>query len=546
MKRQKRKSSRAPSSGWSRRSFLKAGGASVAALSSMGLRSRRARAAASPNIANKLLFVFTATGGANIVDSFMAVRESECSSQGIADQLIVYPDAMVKTFPGTAIRALDTPDSYRGFLGSTGIPFNQSTFVQNHAAHMAVMSLQNTSVNHFVGQERSMNGQGVNGGRTIAEHIAEVHGQSLSLPYINMAGGGYVSGGTDPTLAKYARAETIGQAPYFALGTDGMRGMRGAPGAQTPGKPASAGAELEAGKKLLARAREVRNQLDDTSAFYKTFQCSPLLSDYRVQREVKALQLEEMDLFSKLFMFGSSDLTVDFNEYGLLENAEALAARDVVTAWPNDPNRKMDILTDPQVGQVLLSYLAAKEGLTAASVFGPNLSTQLPIIDQQPPLVFDYCHTSHVAGQAVGWSRVLDLVDKLTYLLQTTDTLDGGTMWDRSMIYIATDFGRDKLRTTPGAPLHSVDPDGNGPLQAAPVNTSHHLNNGAVVLSPLVKPGLYGDVNKDNLLTYGFNRNSGLADPAETIRVGDVYSVIADALDAPFNGIVDIPALKPA
>jgi|GEM_PF-252823 len=529
-----------------RRSFLKTSGLSLAALSALGIPARRAMAAtASPNAANRLLFVFTATGGGSMVDSFMAVRESEPSSQSVADQLLVYPDAFVKSFPGTDIRALDTDPNYRNFLGATGIPYAQSTFVGKYHQNMAVMALENTSVNHFVAQERSLNGQGINGGRTIAEHIAEVYGQDLALPLVNMAGGGFVSGGTDPTLPAYARAENIGAPSFFSLGTDGMRGMVGAPGSTQPGTPPSAGAELERGKKLMARAREIRNQLDDASTFYQTFQCSPLLSDYRVQRELKAMELEELDLFSKLFMFGSGDLAVDFDAYGLLENPEAIAAREIITAWPGDPNRKMDILVDQQVGQVLLAYLMAKEGLTAASVFGPNLSTQIGVIDQQPPLVFDYSHNNHVAAQATMWSRILDLVDKLIQLLQSTGTVGGGTLWDRSLIYIATDFGRDKVRTTPGAPLYTVDPDGDGPLQAGVVNTGHHLNNGCVVISPLVKPGLYGGVNPDTLHTYGFNRETGMATDTETIRIGDIYSVIADALDAPFTGMIPIPALMP-
>ena len=528
----------------SRRSFLKTTGASMAALGAArmsGLRSARA-ATAAPGVADKLLFVFCAAGGASIVDSFMAVRDSEPSSQSSADQLIVYPDNFVKTFPGTNIRALDLPDEYRTFLGSTGIPYAQSTFVNKYAQQMAVLALENTSVNHFVAQERSLNGQGINGGRTIAEHIAETYGQNLALPYVNMAGGGYARAGADSSLKTYARAENVGQPTYFSLGTDGMRGMVGAPGAAGPGVAVSS-SDIDRAKKLMARAREVRNELDDASNFYQTFQCSKTLARYRELRDVKALELEQQDLIQKLFMFGAGDLPVSLDDYGLLENPDALAARELLTRWPGDPTKSLDLLIDPQVGQVLLAYLLAKEGLTAASVFGPNLSTQIAIINQQPPLVYDYSHNNHVATQAVMWSRVLDLVDKLIELLQTTATVDGGTLWDRSLIYIATDFGRDKLRTTPGAPLYTVDPDGDGPLEGAIVNTGHNLNNGCVLISPLIQPGLYGGVDPDTLRTYGFDRTTGAATDTETIRIGDVYSIIADALDAPFTGMIPVPAL---
>jgi hypothetical protein len=532
-------------SGFSRRAFLKSG---VAAATLAGLHplqallAGRARGANhEPKMADRLLFVFSATGGASLVDSFMAVGESEPSSTDLADELLVYPDAFVKSFPGTNIRALDLPPEYRAYLGyQLGIPYAMSQFVSKHASDMAVLTLENTSVNHLVAQERSLNGQGINAGRTLGEHIADVHGQNLLLPYVNMASGGYLAAGTDSTLPNYAVAETVAAPHLFSLGTDGMRGMRSAPGAKL-GMPPSKGVELDRGRALMARARQVRGELDKTSLFGQTFQCSPLLQRYLNQRETTAMQIEELDLITKLFMFSGGELPIELEAYGLSESAEALAARKLVSAWPNDPNKEMSVLFDPQVSQVILAYLLAKNGYSCASVFGPSFSPNPYILDQQPPLVFDYSHNNHVATQGVMWSRVLDLTDKLIGLLKATPAGAGETMWDRSLIYIATDFGRDKRRNTKGQPLYTITPE----FQPNPHNTGHHLNNGCVLISPLLKPGVFGAVDPDTLLTYGFNRTTGVADKSELMRIGDIYSVIANALDAPFPGMVDIPALIP-
>ena len=536
----------------SRRGFLKsaAAAAAFAGLSPLGslLRGHAAAATpASPKMAKRLLFVFSATGGGSLIDSFLATRESEMASPEQAGEFFVYPDAFVKTYDDSPVRALDLPVAYRAYLGlNTGYPYAMSQFTDKYRHDMAVLAVENTSVNHLVAQERAMNGQGINDGRTIAEHIASVHGQSLLLPYVNMAAGGYLAAGTDPGLPSHGVAETVAAPAFFALGTDGMRGMLGAPGGQIGGAP-SLGKELARGRALLARARGVRNTLDAESLFAQTFQCSPLLKRYLNRRATTAQDVEDLELFNKLFMFADADLpSISFSDFGIEENADALAARELITSYPDDPEKKMNILYDPQVSQVMLAYLLAKNGYTAASVFGPSFSPNPFILGEQPPIAFDYSHNNHVATQNVMWNRILDLTDKLIQLLKTTPTGEGDTMWDRSLIYIATDFGRDKRRTEPGKPLYTVYQDPvTGNFLPNTHNTGHHLNNGSVLISPLIKPGVFGAVDKNTLLTHGFNRTTGVADPAETIRIGDVYSVIANALDAPFADMIDIPALVP-
>ena len=89
------------------------------------------------------------------------------------------------------------------------------------------------------------------------------------------------------------------------------------------------------------------------------------------------------------------------------------------------------------------------------------------------------------------------------------------------MIYVATEFGRDKKR-----------PAGN-PIWG----TSHHLNNGSVMFSPLLKGNaVYGGVDPKTGVTYGFDPMTGLPDPQRKFFEGDVYSIIAQALGLDFPG----------
>ena len=65
-----------------------------------------------------------------------------------------------------------------------------------------------------------------------------------------------------------------------------------------------------------------------------------------------------------------------------------------------------------------------------------------------PPLAFDFSHNDHRGGQAFMWQRILGTVDELIDLLKSEpfDATTGETMWDRTMIYVATDFGRTRVR----------------------------------------------------------------------------------------------------
>ena len=119
-----------------RRRFLQGSAAAAAGAATMMATARRARAqSTATQVADKLLFVFTATGGANIADSFMAVRESEASAS-VRDSLNVYPDAFISEYGAGPfpLRALDLPVAWREFLpGASGNGFMQSTFRRDMA-----------------------------------------------------------------------------------------------------------------------------------------------------------------------------------------------------------------------------------------------------------------------------------------------------------------------------------------------------------------------------------------------------------------------------
>jgi hypothetical protein len=523
----------------SRRRFLQGSGAAAAALAALGRvpGAKALESASKKPMAKRLLFTITATGGGSVVDSFMAVRQSECKNKSTADNLIVYPDQFVKSFPGTDLRAVDLPPAYRNYLGAfQGCGYQQSTFVQKYAQYIAVMALENTSVNHGVAQKRSMTGDNCNQGRTLSEHMAQKHGNGMVLPNINMAFSGYLEAGTDTQLPHYARGEAVGVPYLFAPGTDGMRGAKGALGGAIGAAP-QLGVELDKGRALMARARAIRSNLEDVSLFGQTFQCSALREKLLTLRK-SASQVEKENLITQLMMFAEGEFGISLKAFGLEQSEQALAARKIVEPHPttgavlHPATQLPNFITDPLVAQTCLAYLLTSNGYSASVTWGPTFSPQPFVLDQEPPLAFDFSHQDHVASQSVMWSRILDATDKLIQLLKVTPTGDGGTMWDRSVIYLATDFGRDKERNTPGQSLLTTD-----------VSTGHHLNNGTVVISPLIKGGVYGSVDPNTLYTSGFNPETGIADAGVTIRSHHVYSAICRALDVPFDGMTNMDGL---
>jgi hypothetical protein len=55
-----------------------------------------------------------------------------------------------------------------------------------------------------------------------------------------------------------------------------------------------------------------------------------------------------------------------------------------------------------------------------------------------------------------------------------------------------------------------------------------------VLISPLLKGNaVYGGVDPDTGLTYGFDPQTGAPDPKRVMSEGDVYGIIAQALGVP-------------
>jgi uncharacterized protein (DUF1501 family) len=103
-----------------------------------------------------------------------------------------------------------------------------------------------------------------------------------------------------------------------------------------------------------------------------------------------------------------------------------------------------------------------------------------------PPLSFDFSHAEHRSVQALMWSRVLGVADRLIGLLKSEEWSDGQSLWDRTMIYVANDFGRSKQR----------------PQGAEQFGTGHDLNDGALIISPLANGGrLLGGIDPDTGIT---------------------------------------------
>ncbi|MEO1336038.1 MAG: hypothetical protein AAFV29_10360, partial [Myxococcota bacterium] len=79
-----------------RLSCLAAGSATWAGLSN--------RTQAQPAEDRRFLIVLTASGGASLIDAFLAIRASESSN---AARLNTFPDDTVQDIPGSPLRAID-------------------------------------------------------------------------------------------------------------------------------------------------------------------------------------------------------------------------------------------------------------------------------------------------------------------------------------------------------------------------------------------------------------------------------------------------------
>lgn len=481
-------------------------GGGAAGLSTL-LRARRGEAQSQEPKKPCFLIVIPAAGGGCLIDSFLAIRQSE-SANGMT--INAYPDAEVKDIAGSPLRAVDLQ---RQRAGSIPIPFsaNQSAFATKHKDDIMVVTQTGTSVNHQVAQRRAITGNEAWQGRTLQEAVAKEYGAGYPIPNVNMASGGYIEHGTDRSLPAYCFNEPVANPIVWPLALDGMKGIQDAPP-----------------RAMLEKARALRDgKLEDASPFYKTFAKSDRLKVWRDQRAAAPSRLEVPDLITKLMLVPDVP-QIPLGEYGLRESPDGAKVRQKFPSY----------LTDPLHAQAALAFLLIKYRVSVTVTISPSFSVlidtgALPPKISNPPLAFDYSHNSHRSAQAIMWNRILSTADGLIDLLKGEEFEPGSgeSLWDRSMIYVATDFGREKKR----------------PSGADDFGTGHHVNNGFVIISPLANGNkVLGGVDKDTGLTYGFDPETGDPAPATNMAEKQIYSGILHALrvDTTGGNLPDMRAMR--
>lgn len=449
----------------------------------------------------RFLIVLTGSGGANIIDGPLAIRASESAN---AAAINTFPDALVSTVEGSPLRAVDI--GAQNALGPIPIGFtaNQSDFLRRHHADMLVTTVRGTSVNHSIGQRRSVTGNEAWLGRTLQEVHALTYGEGAPLPNVHLATGtAFTERGTDGTLPAWAYGEQVADPALWPLTLDGTKGLS-AP------DPA-----------LVEAARTLRNeQLDPASRFAKVFEGSSRLALWKAQRGAPLQAVEKANLVEKLMLFPDSE-EYPLARYGLSSSSGAARAREVF------PNYRRD----PLEAQACLAYLLLKFRISVTVTLGPGFDV---VIDRDgdvqglpdgsmknPPIAFDFSHQSHRGTQAFMWTRILGVADSLIQLLKEEELAEGVSMWDRSLIYFATEFGRTRNR----------------PANAEDFGSGHDLDNGALIVSPLVKGDtVLGGIDPDTGYGYGYDPVTGASDRNRKTVEAEVFSGLLDVLGVDTSG----------
>ena len=502
-----------PKSGLDRRTLLKGMGLAAGA-AGLGLDMRFAHAQDTDG--PRFLIVFAASGGASILDGPLAIRASESRN---ASTLNTFADPLVQSFDGLPFRAVD---QRRESLGQIPQAFTSthSDFIRRHGRDMMVATWTRTSVNHTIGQRRSVTGNEAWNGRTLQELVALQYGAQHPLPNVHlMSGSGYTELGTDRSLPSYCYGEVVADPGLWPLALDGSKGLPDAPSAS-----------------LLAKARGVRNDvLDRRSTFSKVFGQSPKLEHWRQIRAEKQQAIEARDLVSKL-MFQTDSARYPLRAFGLSESPLASKVREAFPRFEKDPLE----------AQAALAFLLIKYGVSVTVTLGPS-GAFIYDGDQggigrgglpedsviNPPIAFDFSHNGHRSVQALMWQRLYQLADGLIGLLKSEEFGNGQSYWDRSAIYFATDFDRERTR-----PENSDD-----------WGTGHHLSNGVVLLSPLVNGGkILGGVDPHSGLTYGFDPMTGTPDTGREMAEAEIFSGILGAMqvETTGSGLPPVPAMRKA
>jgi hypothetical protein len=495
----------------SRRELLRAfAAASGAGLSGSLLLDPKALAAGAAD--PRFLIVFCASGGGSIIDGPLAIRASESAHP---DTINTFPDAQVVGFEGSPFRAVQLSGDRIGPIPS-GFSVDPSEVLSRRRRDLMVSTWTRTSVNHNVGQKRSVTGNEAWRGRTLQELVAWQYGLDCPIPNVHLlAGVGYSEAGTDATVPPWARGQIVANPAIWPLSLDGSRGQ---PGALPP--------------EVLAAVRKHRDGVfDPGTRFGQVFGGAPRVVQWKDLRGPSQARIEDLDLITRLMVRPSSP-EFPLADYGLAEGPGSEAVRAVFPNYEKDPLQ----------AQAALAFLLFKHRVSVSVTLGPSFdfiydpgdSPDDYLADNSiinPPLAFDSSHQGHRSGQAVVWDRILRTIDGLITLLEGEDYGDGTSLWDRTMIYVASDFGREKTR----------------PAGATDWGTSHHLNNGVMTFSPLV-PGdtLLGGVDPDTGLTYGFDPATGAPEPGREMAEAEVFSGLLGALgvDTAGSGLPAVPAMR--
>ena len=444
------------------------------------------RGSAAGRATRRFLIVITGTGGASILDSVLARRSDELAD----NTLNSFPEQQLWRAPGSPLSAVDLD------LPTLGpIPFSvrgrQQEFVSRYREQIVAFPYTGTSVNHLIAGKRALTGNDAWGGRTIQEAVAAHHGQPLLLPNVNMGIGGYGEDGHDGTLPAEARGVLIGDPLLWPFGLHGHAGISGA------GRPTPA---------LIDRMRSVRDgSLTEASRFSERYRESAQLRRWRQLRDEVQPELEAQRLISELnFIPDSPSLPLD--DFGIGSSADSALLRET---FPN-------FLSDPFEAQACLAYLLLTRDVSASVTIGPRNS---PGVTEDggltgPPIAFDFSHTDHRATQAFMWSRLFSVADRLIRLLSAVEFHEGESYWDRSLVYCATEFGRTRQR----------------PAGSDAFGSGHHLNNGALLISPLLQGDqVLGGVDEQGMC-YGADPSSGRPEPGREFDERDLFGALTQVM----------------
>ncbi len=475
-----------------RRRFIQSAAAGAAALSCPELMAKASsRFGSTPRSADqgKLLIVMAAAGGASIVDSFLPVIGNTANTS-----IRSYQEGQIESIEGSAFRAVKKVEYQLGV--PVGDNYAMIDFIRRHGSDMAVVPYSGSSVNHLIAAQRALNGNGINRGRTLMEAVATVHGTKNLLPNINMSFGGYAIDGTDSTLPGFAKAELIADALLFPLQLHREQVIQG-----------------RASHELLEAARAVRSQLEDLQPRAAKLKTIAPIKDFLGFR-LKVPQIEEAQLLEALSLL---DLARFGEGVELRSDKNTLLTR-VREAFPR-------FASDPLEAQGAMAFLLLRYGVSCSVTIGLDNLVRFEEsangrIMSQLPLGFDWSHNAHQGAQNSMWRRALSVLDRLMQLLKTEDHLgqpESGKMWDRSLVYIATEFGRDREKS-----------GGSG----------HDLNNGVVMLSPMLKGNrVYGGVDQRTGQTFGCDLATGEPSPNRQLSEGEVHHVMLQALGIPTPGV---------